>query len=299
MLQTISAYAALINAALGVAILGVILNLAKKHSEVLKERLEGAKDQSDWNRERFEAEKAEKDKLHAENEKLRVTLQEALSSRGVTLSSIVSGASFIAEGKAEASLVREVAARLEQQRADDPSPTPEIDLELAKAEMAQGKWESAAKLFERYVAVYPDSFEVQFARGVAWANTRQDNPAALRAYNDAAALLPDNLEATYKARVFTYRGAMLKRLGRLEEAQGDLTFALGLLDDTSSGRELNDIYYNLAAISAMRDDKKSMLLYLTKITDRSYVAAVVSHMHDYFYRFASEPDLAAWLDSWR
>jgi tetratricopeptide (TPR) repeat protein len=299
MLDTISDYAALINAAIGVAILGVLINLAKMHSEVLKERLEGAKDQSNWNRERFEAEKAVKDELGAENERLRVELEKALSERGVTLQAITTGADIIIEGKAEAAFVHDLASRLERQRADDPSPSPEIDLELAKAEMAQGNWEAASALLDRYVKIYPDSFDVQFARGVAWANTRSNNSAALRAYNEAIALLPPESNNAHQARVFTYRAAILKRLERLDEANADLMHALNLLQSTPDSPELDDLYYNLAAVAAMQGDKRNMVHYLMKIKDSAYAEAVGAHLGDYFKRFERDTDLKVWLESWR
>lgn len=67
-----------------------------------------------------------------------------------------------------------------------------------------------------------------YIRGVNLANSRGGdgkNLAALRAYNEAIALAPADLENNTRSRLHAYRGAILKRLGRLDEAEHDLALA--------------------------------------------------------------------------
>src|SRR5208283_2916161 len=94
-------------------------------------------------------------------------------------------------------------------------------------------------------------WEDYYIRGVNLANTRGDhetNLRALRAYSEAIALMPRELPDNDRSRLYAYRGAILKRLGRLEEAQHDLLLAQRWAREA---REINDAIYNLAGVAAL------------------------------------------------
>lgn len=299
-MHSLAEYASILNAGLAMAILGVILRASemmrqaeKTRSDVITERLDGAKDQQGWLKERHEKERGD---LEAKNEALRVQLDEILSGSGVTLEALAAGRSFSEAAAQTREAVRELLRKLEEGRIASPIENAEINLELAKGYMAQGNWQSAAERLDNYVRAAPDSFEVQFLRGVAWANTRKENIKALRAYGEAVALIDKNTPQRQVARAFVYRGAMLKRLGRLKESRNDLTHALEILENNGTSYEADDARYNLAGVQAMLGDKKEMLLSLDKIRNKAkYRDAVLHHLDGYFGMYKEDPDLALWL----
>ena len=299
-MQTLAQYAALINATLALTILGTLVGLAvfwregeKKRAEVIEERLKAALEDHGRLKEWSEREKTE---LTAKNEKLRVELEEALSKSGFTIATLAGGASLEAHGKEARATVERLRTSLEEVQNEVNSVDPETDLEIAKAHMAQGNWRAAAERLDRYVESNPDSFEVQFLRGVAWANTREANVPALRAYNEAVALVPTGSPDLESVRPFVYRGAVLKRLGRLKEAQNDLSLALDRLQGADA-YEADDARYNLACIAAMEGDKVTMMRHLRSIRRvPEYQLAVCGHLKDYFERFAHDSELIVWLE---
>ena len=168
-------------------------------------------------------------------------------------------------------------------------------LELARAFMARGEWGAAADYLDVYVRSAPDAFEVQVARAISHSNARggrMRDLSALRAYNEALALAPDSLSPALLARYLSYRGAILKRLGRLEEAENDLMLALR---HAGNAREADDAHYNLAGVYALQDRRKDMLLQVGMITSARFLESVRFHLRDYFAAFATDPDLLALL----
>src|SRR5579859_2501474 len=94
-------------------------------------------------------------------------------------------------------------------------------------------------------------WEDHFTRGVDMANRRgaaESQLAALREYNEAIALLPHDVDRDRRARLFSNRGAILKRLGRLDEAMNDLQIAEA---NAQERYEFDDVRYNKACILAM------------------------------------------------
>jgi tetratricopeptide (TPR) repeat protein len=141
-----------------------------------------------------------------------------------------------------------------------------------------------------------DDWHLHFTRGVAYANMRrgrETNIAALRAYNDAIALAPLNLEDRLRARLFTYRGAMFKRLDRAREAEPDLLEALSLTDDE---KENLDTRYNLACVYSLLKRKSDMLAMIHQLNNNPrYMSAIESHLDDYFAPYQNDPDFRSVL----
>jgi tetratricopeptide (TPR) repeat protein len=110
---------------------------------------------------------------------------------------------------------------------------PEALLELARWHLAQQEWSEAAGHLERYVELVDANWEVYFSLGVANANRRRgdsSNRAALRAYDEAMTRLPDGQPIRLTPRLYSYRAAIKKRLGRLVEARADAQVARQLAE---------------------------------------------------------------------
>ena len=169
---------------------------------------------------------------------------------------------------------------------------PSAILALAKGLLAQQEWLNAGAEFERYARSKPDDWEASYARGVAFANARggeSTNLSALRACNDAIAFFPQTDRSTLRARLFAYRGAILKRLFRLDEAEADLRIARR---NAKGEYERADIAYNFACIYAITGRREEMLTEIRSIKqDRACLRAVQAHLHDYFAAYKNDHEL--------
>jgi hypothetical protein len=168
---------------------------------------------------------------------------------------------------------------------------PKALLTLAQGLMAEGKWLDAGKKYEEYARDRPDDWEANYVRGVAFANSRrgtETNLASLRSYNDAITFAPANIDVNTRARLFGYRGAILKRLGRLEEAEADLLLARR---HATAPYEYNDVRYNLAAVYAMMGARDRLLDIIKEISPASEAfLSIHLHLHDYFRAFCNDEE---------
>ena len=159
--------------------------------------------------------------------------------------------------------------------------------ELAHAALARGQWLEAAGRLQPYLDANPDDWSEWFAQAAAYANTRggvETDAAALEACDRALESMPADVDRSLQARLRSYRGGMLKRLGRLQEARVELERARDLALEGSY--EADDINYNTAAIYALEDDREKTLAALREIQDSSYLDAVRAHRNDYFSSLA-------------
>jgi tetratricopeptide (TPR) repeat protein len=159
----------------------------------------------------------------------------------------------------------------------------ELHLSLANAYIANKDWEKAAKQFENVTKIENDSWELYFSQGVAFANTRkgiESNQKALLAYSSATVFLQNEVENNFKARLYIYKGAILKRLNRLEEAETDIK--LGLTYATNE-YEFNDGLYNLSCVYAMRGEEDKYFESAMKLKDRntSDYARLINRLGEY------------------
>jgi tetratricopeptide (TPR) repeat protein len=116
-----------------------------------------------------------------------------------------------------------------------------------------------------YVGTDDESWEVHYVRGVNLANSRSGSGGNIRAlieYNVAIALAPQTLPSNTLARLYSFRGAMLKRLGRLAEAEGDIQLALKM---ATGAQEVNDAEWNMACIEAMTGRKQNAIVRLRQL----------------------------------
>jgi tetratricopeptide (TPR) repeat protein len=172
-----------------------------------------------------------------------------------------------------------------------PRVDPDLLLGRAHGLMAERNWGEAAKWFEEYARHRPDDWEANYSRGVAFANAREGARTdlhSLRAYNETIAFAPSGLAGDSRARLFAYRGAMLKRLGRLDEAEADLLLAM---KHASHPYEVDDIRYNLAGVFAMRGEREQMMK-MVRGLQRSprYLGAIRAHLEDYFLSYKDDSE---------
>jgi tetratricopeptide (TPR) repeat protein len=302
--RDVEPYLTAASTALSIATFGFLLNLIRAVRD-------NAQDQMNVMREKFsllEMQKADV-KEHADREKARLTEQldqakaqmdTLLNSQGIDLTNLTLGMQLSETAsevrRAAAQIIQEMQgnlAALSQLKAPlEPTERGEWELSLAMGAMASGAYEQAAEHLDTYAQSDGQSWLVNFTRGVAHANARggiASDLAALRAYNEAIALAPTTLEPNRKARLFSYRAAILKRLNRLAEAEGDLRIAQPLAE---ARHEHTDIHYNLACIHAMRGEKEQMLRELRAIEGNGkYMALVRSHFKDYFAKFRHDDEL--------
>jgi Flp pilus assembly protein TadD len=161
--------------------------------------------------------------------------------------------------------------------------------------MAVGDWSEAANYLDQYIKMNPADWDAQFSRAVAYANARDGDAtdvAALRAYNDAIALRPSDVERNLFARLLTYRAAMLKRLKRLSEAEADLNQAAEL---ATNQYEREDLAYNRACVAAMRNRRNETLNFTKSLLGTRYIGVIRAHLDDYFAHFAHDPEFLALL----
>jgi tetratricopeptide (TPR) repeat protein len=112
-------------------------------------------------------------------------------------------------------------------------------------------------------------WEDYYLRGVHLANSRagvEANMAALRAYSEAIALAPTSLPQNTFSRLYAYRGAILKRLRRLDEAESDVALAQRW---ATEDREIEDAAYNRACVLALKGDVDGALGLLEVLVGRN------------------------------
>ncbi|MEZ5816266.1 MAG: toll/interleukin-1 receptor domain-containing protein [Hyphomicrobiaceae bacterium] len=138
------------------------------------------------------------------------------------------------------------------------------------------------------------SWEEHYVRGVNRANSRGgtgSDLAAINSFSVAISCFPTYLHKNTLARLYTYRGAMFKRLGRLDEARSDLVLATKWAQQE---REINDLTYNLACIAAMSGEHSEAMKLLStlKSRDKDYKKWIRSGIR-YFESLQSNPEFKA------
>jgi hypothetical protein len=165
-------------------------------------------------------------------------------------------------------------------------------------EATQGASALATRTQSSSVSASEDRWKEHFIRGVDLANRHGDGSdlAALRCYNDAIAFSPGTLERNLKARLFGYRGAMFKRLGRLDEAMSDLRLAEGLATEPY---ETEDAKYNIACVLAMKGQADLALDVIRDLVHRDGKwRGIISHRAvTYFKNLASNAAFRALTDA--
>jgi tetratricopeptide (TPR) repeat protein len=128
-------------------------------------------------------------------------------------------------------------------------------LSLANAYATNGEWIKSAEQYEKATKIRGTLWELYFSQGIAFANSRMGKDTelkSLQSYSSAITFVPDEMDYNTKARLYIYKGAILKRLYRLKEAENDIKIGLEYADEEY---EVSDGLYNLACIYAMQNKK--------------------------------------------
>ena len=168
-------------------------------------------------------------------------------------------------------------------------------LEIAKWQLAQQDWGEAARYLEAYVRRGDADWEVYFSLGVAHANRRQGSDsdrASLRAYNNALRLMPSGRPTPLTARLYSYRAAVEKRLGRLQEAKADAEVAKQL---AVARYDRTDATYNLACVEAMLGNREAAMVQLRELDELGGLGPVRGHLEDYFGLLAGDAEFRGLL----
>ncbi len=300
-LQELQPYLTVVSAVLSITALGFILRLLKavrdnanaiiaEKEERVKRVLEDSARLKEWS----EREKAElKDKLQETN----LQLDSLLKKEGIDSSTLVAGKRLSESAVDFQDTVKKLTAEMQEtivkltDLGDNTTETQTAGARktIAMVEMASGRYDIAADQYDSYAAMGSASWEDHLSRGVSHANAQKgksSDMAALLAYNDAIAVAPDNLEKNKRARLFTYRAAMLKRLGRLTEAENDLMISSKLATEEY---EHLDAYYNLACVYALQGRGEKMYAALANLQgSQRFISGVACHIHDYFSQFKTD-----------
>lgn len=105
-----------------------------------------------------------------------------------------------------------------------------------------------------------------FSQGVAFANSRNKKYylKAIESYSLAITYIPQNKNTNFKAKIYIYRGSLLKRLRRLDEAKNDIELGLFFANEDY---EVSDGLYNLACIYAMQENSNEFHEIITKLEE--------------------------------
>lgn len=296
-LNDIEPLLALLSAILSLAVFGIAIKLTLLMKEALSQRVEALKEKNAVTEERRLKELEDKVRAERERDQLKQQLAGILERENVTVESLVANTA-ISTIKQEVTVaiqdvlheMRQIETEFERTEED-----PKDHLELAKASTVAGNWQSAAEHYEKYIRFYPDNWEIHFLKAIAYANTRGGRTtdlASLMAYGDAISLAPEELDLNTRARLHTYRGAMLKRLKRLDEALSELLLARKW---ASESYEVADNHYNLACVYAMRKEKENMMKCLQHL---SLAPRYKEHIRNspYFENYRNDEDFLYWID---
>ncbi|MFG6095119.1 toll/interleukin-1 receptor domain-containing protein [Leptothoe sp. ISB3NOV94-8A] len=140
-------------------------------------------------------------------------------------------------------------------------------------------------------------WEDHFILGINLANKRggdETNNESLRNYAQAIAIAPDDLPKNTLSRLYAYYSAMLKRVGRLEEAKNSLVLAQKL---ASEDREINDAMYNMACVLAMTGEADGALEQLSSLIARDPSWAKYIDSNPYFSSIAETPEFKSVINA--
>ena len=319
----VNKYANLINTTLLISIIGLIIHITKSHVAVVQEKYESkiAQKESEISalNERLisandtilSAEKLADQRLamtkddlintekwyEREVKRLQNELSILLKQKGLSQDNIfesINSSKVVTEELRNTikSVLHEI-SELENSRYylnSNPVINQEFILEQANAYAVSNQWLEAAHAYGQYLQSNSGDWKIHFLRGVAFANARNGeytDIAAARSYNEAILLKPENIQNNTKARLYTYRGAISKRLNQLEEAEAFLILAEKL---ASERYEIYDTKYNLAAVYSMQGKEKEMLDYLNELVGQPEMLNVITHINDYFLNYKNNDE---------
>lgn len=148
----------------------------------------------------------------------------------------------------------------------------------------------ASSLLDIYVEFHPEDHQGHFQRGVAYANQNGNdalNNFALLSFSAAIATVPGDFDQNRRARYFSYRAAMYKRIGEFDKALADLDSAAPL---ASNMLEHHDVIYNRCCIFALTKRRSDLVRTLNEWSGSpAEVARIRKNMKRYFEYYERDP----------
>jgi len=284
--------------ALLVRLFGIWRTTYTDRINVIEERVKIANER----RQQVEEDSAMKEQWQQkEIDRLQNQLSKTMDAGNVTIESLVSGSEVVQNAEDIQKSIRDILSEMRELRVGldaDTGANPELYLELANGHTVTNEWSQAAAYYQKYIDFDDGKWRVYFLMAVAYANSREGSKAnleSLRAYGNAIALLPDEIDPNTRARLYIYKGAMLKRMKRLIEAEASVL--LGARWATNDYEQF-DAKYNLACIYAMLENRKQdMLDQLRALLKNKPYATVILNKKHYFERYWNDEDFKQVLDS--
>jgi len=299
LIQDVQPLTSFVGAVLSLAVLGFISRLYSLVKDAQEERIKVIGEQKSAVEERLK--NAEVDLQRTEKwydrevSDLKEKLSALLEGENITIDALFNNPA-IAEGikadiRSAITYTFDEMKRLQERVKDqhDEITDPSWHIQMAKAATTAGNWLEAAQHYDEYLKYDGDDWEIHFLRGVAYANARSGDDAhmrGLRSYSEAIALAPTGTDDNTRARLHTYRAALLKRLNRLDEAESELLLANRW---ASAPYEVSDNHYNLACVYALMQKKEKMLHHLGEIASSHGLMRVVK-TKSYFAAYRNDPD---------
>jgi hypothetical protein len=294
----------IITGVINLALLGFLINFFKTFREIAKEREDLIKEQknlSDSKTQVVEKELAFTDRqnkqLTSEKDTLQKQLTEVLKSQGVDKNFLLDNNILKNLTDDFVSKVDSLTSKLEKiELAVNQNGNSEIidgsyHLSIGNGYIVSKDWVKATYHLDLASQAFPHESNIHFTRGVCYANLRggtETDIKSIDAYSKAIIYFSETEKET-RNKTYIYRGAMFKRLGKLDEAECDIKFGLS---QTINKHFQADGLYNLACIYAMRNDKENLfgVIKVIKQTDFSYISAIKYHLMDYFKNFKDNED---------
>lgn len=302
--ESIQTTISIVTGIINLVLLTFLFNFFKTYREIAKEREEIIKEQknlSDSKTQVVERELAYTDRqnkqLTNEKETLQKQLMEILKSEGVDNSFLLDN-SFLKNLTGDfIEKVDSLTTKLEKVELsiNKNGKAENIDgsyhLSIGNGYIVSKDWAKATYHLDIASQAFPNDSNIHFTRGVCYANIRGGNETdskSIEAYSKAIIYLKDSEKET-RNKAYIYRGAMFKRLRKLDEAECDIKFGLA---NTLNRHFQADGLYNLACIYAMRSDKHNLLgtIKVIKQIDNSYLSAIKYHLSNYFVNFKNDDD---------
>ncbi|MBM7774828.1 tetratricopeptide (TPR) repeat protein [Actinokineospora baliensis] len=293
-IASLQPYLTAIAAVVSLTTLAMILRLSVSFRQAARDRAEVLEEKNKYLQEQLAASESMSkrvDEFRAlENGQLKEQLRALLDDTGATLDALVVGKVTDSLEAGIRNSIESLVRRMETRQ--DEIADPAWHLELAKGHMVGHDWLQAAVHFGEYLKVHSDDPVVHFSRGVAFTNARAGRStdlAAMLSYSQAVAHTADN-DIALRALCLSRRGAMLKRLSRLDEAEADLRLALRWNSDRAT---FKDIWYNLACVHAMRGERDQLLAMVDKLKGSHLeISRIRDHLGTYFAGFAEDEEFS-------
>ena len=238
----------------------------KEKEDVLLKRLDSFEE--DLKRTEKWAERKQME-LKDERDQLKIRLDQILLDANVDMDSFSLHPSMEVMNKDLKNSLNQIIERIESLETSPHPENPDLHISMAKAFASDGKWLEAAQHYDLATKTINDNWELYFYKGIAYANSREGkttNLRALESYANALVYVDESTSKTMISRIFIYKGAMLKRLNRPDEAEKDILLGL---DYAENQYEIDDGLYNLACIYAMKNKNNDFLVTAEKLKMRN------------------------------